>query len=96
MHDLQVAGMKLEEEAAPQPKRNSAPLMAKRTGPVPGHLAAPLRNSAPASRVSMHDLLMQSDARAHALGHMRIFNVDSAERHVCLNLQYQAYMIPPE
>lgn len=77
MRDWQVAGMKLEEEAAPQPKRNSAPLMAKRTGPVPGHLAAPLRNSAPASRVRVRNLLMQLSVWADALEQCAFLDVDS-------------------
>lgn len=50
---LQVAGMKLAEEApVPKPQRHSAPTHVKQSGPAVSHAAAPLRQSAPPVQVS--------------------------------------------
>ena len=53
---LQIAGMKLETDNAPPPQRHSAPTVATGNpeGPVPKHVTAALRQSAPAAKVSSH------------------------------------------
>ena len=60
---LQIAGMKLETDSAPPPQRHSAPTAATgdTEGPVPKHVTAALRQSAPAVKVSSHTFLLVPD-----------------------------------
>ena len=51
---MQIAGMKLETDSAPPAQRHSAPTPSAAEGPVPKHVTAALRQSAPVIKVPNH------------------------------------------